>query len=182
MSHNAYLSIALGCQRIALAPRLARVASIAAALLVTAATATPGPAEARVLRLAEAESAARAAVAPEAVEAVLCFRPIWPRSGSPRRWAFCLFAHPAPPGHICRSLVDVNTPRGRRGTVQAQVIRLYVCMPFPIDWARRGASIGTGQFHLFSSRSEEVVRQASTRAAVRFECVVESIAIGQKHS
>jgi hypothetical protein len=32
-------------------------------------------------------------------------------------------------------------------------------------------------FHLFSSGSEEVVREASTRAAVRFERVVESVAV-----
>jgi hypothetical protein len=32
-------------------------------------------------------------------------------------------------------------------------------------------------FHLFSSGSAEVVREASTRAAVRFERVVESVAV-----
>jgi hypothetical protein len=35
-------------------------------------------------------------------------------------------------------------------------------------------------FHLFSSGSEEIVREASARAAVSFERVVESVALNRK--
>ena len=91
--------------------------------------ATAAPAEAGDRGQACAQTAARAAVAPATAEAVHCFRAIAQRGASQQRRVFCLVAHVAPVGQICRSLVEVSTPtRGYVAT--ARVIRHNVCMPF----------------------------------------------------
>jgi hypothetical protein len=101
-----------------------------AGLLAAAALAAAAPlAEARTLTDAEAENAARMAVAPEPVVDVLCFRARL-RHGKPeKRRALCLFGSPGPDGLVCDSVVEVTVPRGGYGAISTNVIRLGVCMP-----------------------------------------------------
>lgn len=108
-----------------------RISMIIAAGLATAVTGISAPAEALGpgLRLAEAERAALAAVAPHPVDEVLCVRSSSPHSGIRRSRAACLVAHPAPIGQICRSVVAVK--KQRSGAIQARADRLHVCQPFP---------------------------------------------------
>ncbi len=86
-------------------------------------------AEARNLSDAEAENAARIAVAPEPVVDVLCVR-VRTRPGKPeQRRALCLVGRPGPDGLVCDSVVEVKAPRDRHGPIRTHVIRLNVCMP-----------------------------------------------------
>jgi hypothetical protein len=89
------------------------------------------PRPAAKLRLAHAERVAGEALAPLGVQAAHCFRPVPANGRSALRRAFCLVAHPAPPGEMCNSLIYVWTPRSDPGAVLARVIRLQVCMPVP---------------------------------------------------
>jgi hypothetical protein len=99
-----------------------RSARLFAALALALAAALPASAEAaraRGLSLASAEAAVRAALAPAAVDAVLCWRP------AAGLRALCLAAHPATQGEICRSLVHV---RGAVGRPRARIVHANVCM------------------------------------------------------
>jgi hypothetical protein len=99
-------------------------ARVLAALALALPGAVPAPADAEQapgLSLARAEAAARAALAPAAVDAMLCWRPTPGGGGSSRRRAICLADHPAADGEICRSLVDVRVTRAR-------VVRPIACM------------------------------------------------------
>ena len=106
-----------------------RISMTLAAELAATLVATAAPAEAGDRGPAGAQTAARAAVTPETAEAVHCFRATEQRGASQRRRVFCLVAHVAPVGQICRSLVEVSTPTRGYGAT-ARVIRRNVCMPF----------------------------------------------------
>jgi hypothetical protein len=99
-------------------------------LLTASALAAAAPlAEARSLSDAEAENAARLAVAPEPVVDVLCFRAQTRRGKPEKRRALCLVGRPGPDGQVCDSVVEVKVPRGEDGAVRTHVVRLNVCMP-----------------------------------------------------
>jgi hypothetical protein len=103
--------------------------SVAALLAATVLASTAALAEARSLTYAEAENAARIAVAPEPVVDVVCFRANT-RGGKPeKRRALCLVGRPGPDGLVCDSVVEVTVPRGGYGAISTNVIRLNVCMP-----------------------------------------------------
>jgi hypothetical protein len=85
---------------------------------------------ARTLGPGDAEAAARTAVAAHGIEAVRCFPAATRPSGTSRRRAVCLIAHPAAEGAICRSLVQVRAPRGR-APLRVRVVRGPVCLPEP---------------------------------------------------
>jgi hypothetical protein len=103
------------------------ITSVAALLAASGLAAAAPLAEARSLTYAEAENAARIAVAPEPVVDVLCFR-VRTRRGKPeKRRALCLVGRSGPGGLVCDSLVEVKVPRGG-GAIRTYVIRLNVCM------------------------------------------------------
>jgi hypothetical protein len=109
-----------------------------AGLLAAFARASAAPlAEARSLTDAEAENAARIAVAPDPVVDVLCFRAHTRRGKPEKRRALCLVGRPGPDGLVCDSVVDVKAPPGEDGAIRTHVVRLNVCMP-PHD--RKGNS------------------------------------------
>jgi hypothetical protein len=116
----------------------ALIAPTLAAMLAASALGASAPlAEARSLSGAEAENAARIAVAPEPVVDVFCFRARTRRGKPEKRRAFCLVGRPGPNGLVCDSLVVVKPGRNRAGAIRTNVIRLNVCMP-PHD--RKGSS------------------------------------------
>jgi hypothetical protein len=85
------------------------------------------PATAKPLDLGRAEKVARAVVAPETVERAVCLHVGPAKRGAGPRRALCLLAHPAPPGHLTRSLVSVR----RTGDgLRAKRIR-RVTLPLP---------------------------------------------------
>ncbi len=86
-------------------------------------------AEARSLSDAEAENAARFAVAPEGVVDVRCFRAHTRRGKPEKRRALCLVGRPGPDGLVCDSVVEVKVPRDEDGALRTRVVRLNVCMP-----------------------------------------------------
>ena len=85
---------------------------------------------ARTLGPGDAEAAASTAVAAHGIEAVRCFPAAARPSGTSRRRALCLIAHPAPEGTICRSIVLVRAPRGR-GSLRVRIVRGPVCVAAP---------------------------------------------------
>jgi hypothetical protein len=102
----------------------------AAAVCLAAGALLAAPAGARSLDLGKAEQAARAAVAPEAVQGAVCVRPSNMKRRAARSRALCLLAHPAPEGTICRSLVSV---RKSGGGTKVKLIR-RTCLPLrPIE-------------------------------------------------
>jgi hypothetical protein len=105
--------------------------SMAATALVLAlmAVASAAAAKPRNLRIADAERAAAAALAPSTVEQVRCFRPASRPSGVDRRRAMCIVVHPAAPGSLCRSLVMVRAPRAAGAGARTRIIRRDVCIP-----------------------------------------------------
>jgi len=105
---------------------LSMAAAAASDAVASPSHAAPKPAA--KLRLADAEKIAGEALAPLGVQGTLCFRPVPATGRSSLRRAFCLVAHPAPPGEMCNSLIYMWTPRRDPGAVQARVIRLQVCM------------------------------------------------------
>lgn len=127
-------------------PRFAAVALAFAALVLAASAAAAGDAAARsrpaappaqvvTLELADAEGVARSAVAPLGVQAARCFRPVPTRGPRALRRAFCLVAHPAPPGEMCNSLVYIWAPRGDPGAVRGRVVGSRC---FPWSWPGAG--------------------------------------------
>lgn len=109
-------------------PRLITT-SVTGLLAASALVAAAPPAEARRLTNAEAENAARIAVAPEPVVDVLCFRARTRRGTPEKRRALCLVGRPGPYGLVCDSVVEVKLPRGERTAIRTHVVRLNVCMP-----------------------------------------------------
>lgn len=103
--------------------------SVAGLLAACALVAAAPLAEARSLTDAEAENAARMAVAPEPVVDVLCFRASTRRGKPEKRRALCLVGRPGPEGLVCDSVVEVTVPRARYGAISTDVVRLNVCMP-----------------------------------------------------
>jgi hypothetical protein len=103
--------------------------SVAGMLAAFALTAAAPLAEARSLTDAEAENAARIAVAPEPVVDVVCFRAHTRRGKPEKRRALCLVGRPGPYGLVCDSVVEVTLPRGDSRATSTNVIRLNVCMP-----------------------------------------------------
>jgi hypothetical protein len=93
-------------------------AGIAAAGSVAPAEAAGGtqPTEAAGGQAARAEAIARRAVAPLAVESLVCVN-------QSRRRTVCFLAHPDADGRTCRSTVVVRARRAR-------VIQSYVCFEF----------------------------------------------------
>lgn len=110
--------------------------SVAGLLAACALVAAPPLAEARSLTDAEAENAARMAVAPEPVVDVLCFRASTRRGKPEKRRALCLVGRPGPEGLVCDSVVEVTVPRARYGAISTDVVRLNVCMP-PHDRSKK---------------------------------------------
>jgi hypothetical protein len=102
--------------------------SVAGLLAASALAAAAPVAEARSLTDAEAENAARVAVAPEPVVDVLCFRARTRRGKLEKRRALCLVGRPGPEGLVCDSVVEVKIPRGG-SAIRTHVVRLNVCMP-----------------------------------------------------
>jgi hypothetical protein len=103
--------------------------SVAGLLAASMLAAAVPPAAARSLRDAEAENAARLAVAPEPVIDVLCFRAHTRRGKLEKRRALCLVGRPGPDGLVCDSVVEVKIPRREDGAIRTHVVRLGVCMP-----------------------------------------------------
>jgi hypothetical protein len=102
--------------------RIAILGAVACLVLPAAA------AQAAPLPLEQAEAEASRAVAPHAVENVVCVRQ--PGAGAPRR-AVCLVAHPAAEGSICRSFVLVAAPRGSVSAarpIRTRIGALNACM------------------------------------------------------
>ena len=102
-----------------------RLLAAAASSLALSGALAASSAEARTLGPAEMERAARSAVAPLAVDGTHCYH------GANRRQGFCFLAHPATEGQICRSLVEIRAPRGKRGQLRTRVHRQNVCLTFP---------------------------------------------------
>jgi hypothetical protein len=101
-----------------------RLVSIMVAVAALAAAAT---AQARPLSMAQAERAAREAVAPAIVESVTCVRQPGATGRRALARAFCTVTHPsADPAQRCRSFVLV---RATRGAVRTQVLGAGVCLP-----------------------------------------------------
>ena len=101
--------------------RLALLAVLVAALAGAA------TAQARPLSMAQAERAARAAVAPAIVESVSCERQPGTTGRAALSRAFCTITQPsADPGQVCRAFVLVRA--GKRA-VRAQVLAAGVCLP-----------------------------------------------------
>jgi hypothetical protein len=103
--------------------------SVAGLLAAFALTAAAPLAEGRSLSDAEAQNAARIAVAPEPVVDVVCFRADTRRGKPEKRRALCLVGRPGPYGLVCDSVVEVTVPRGGSGAISTNVIRLNVCLP-----------------------------------------------------
>jgi hypothetical protein len=96
-------------------------------LVAVAALAAAATAQARPLSMAQAERAARAAVAPAIVESVSCERQPGTSGRTAQARAFCTVTHPsADPAQICRSFVLV---RATRSAVRTQVLAAGVCLP-----------------------------------------------------
>jgi hypothetical protein len=106
----------------------AGITAFVAGLLAVSALAAVPLAEARTLNDAEAENAARLAVAPEPIVDVLCVRALTRRGKPDKRRALCLVGRPGPDGLVCDSVVEVRVPGGRGGAVRTHVVRLNVCM------------------------------------------------------
>ena len=106
-----------------------RRAAVVAVLAASALAAAAPLAEARGLTDAEAENAARVALAPEPVVDVLCLRARTRRGTPEKRRALCVVGRRGPYGLVCDSVVEVKVPRGERGAIRTHVVRLNVCMP-----------------------------------------------------
>jgi hypothetical protein len=88
-------------------------------------------AQAAPLPLEQAEAEATRAVAPQAVENVVCVRQPGARGRGAQRRAVCLVAHPAAEGSICRSFVLVAAPRGSvtaARPIRTRIGALNACM------------------------------------------------------